>query len=336
MPFDKVLGHAQAKKQLESMLSAEQVPHALLFEGPRGVGKSLLALELAKALLCPDELRPCEKCSSCRKTDQKMHPDLRWIAPNAKSNILIADIRGMRAGVIFTPVESRAQVVVIDSSDQMNAEAQNSLLKILEEPPPLVFFILVSSEPSGLFATVRSRCQSVRMGALSQDEVREILETRCGVSKEDSRRLWARCGPSLERLERFRDPKTLETEERVFQDIREARSPNILPLKEGFGMKREELTLYFEMMEELFRDLYLIRAGCGEIDRFFWPDRARELKEFATKYTGEEIPEILTALAAARDDLRRFVNPKLVYLNMGRDIGMRWFKDDESWAKSFI
>lgn len=139
-----------------------QLPHALLFVGPQGLGKTQVALQLAQALLCdgPDASgEPCEACKGCYLFAAGNHPDFTLVAPpEPGKNIAVDQIRALGELAALKPHTAKRRAIVLAPADAMNVFAANSLLKLLEEPPPENYLILVSARPGRLPATIRSRC----------------------------------------------------------------------------------------------------------------------------------------------------------------------------------
>ena len=156
--FEDVVGQEHVTKTLLNALRDERVAHAYLFAGPRGTGKTSTARILAKALNClDDDARPCNRCSLCSAINEGRLLDL--IEIDAASNNSVDDIRELREKVGFQPSEARYKVYIIDEVHMLSSSAFNALLKTLEEPPPYARFVLATTEPHRIPATVLSRCQ---------------------------------------------------------------------------------------------------------------------------------------------------------------------------------
>ncbi len=161
-----IVGHQDQLKLLKGYIEAERVPHAFLFAGIAGLGKSKVAREFFRSLNCrrtPGD--PCGSCSSCVKAEAGNHPDYIHFEPPS-SGKQIDVLRGVLADIRLKPFEAARRVVVIEPTEGLNKSSANALLKALEEPPEATIFILVSHKPNLLLPTIISRCQQVRFAPL--------------------------------------------------------------------------------------------------------------------------------------------------------------------------
>ena len=177
MSFSDVKDQPVPMRLLRNIVRSGRVPHGLLLWGPGGVGKSLAALEFAKALNCEaGEADACGSCLTCRKTANGNHPDVKTVTPSGKARLIkIEAIDFINELAAYRPFEGRWRVVIIHDTERMHEAAQNHFLKTLEEPPSDTVFVLLTEFPRALLPTVRSRCQQLRFGALRPETVTALL-----------------------------------------------------------------------------------------------------------------------------------------------------------------
>ena len=151
-----LVGNKRTFNLISSMINNRKIPHAMIIEGEEGLGKKTLAKFIAKACLCVADNRPCLECKTCHLIDVGSHPDYQMISPDG-ANIKVDQIRALRSEAYFSPLSAEGRVFVVDNAHTMNQNAQNALLKVLEEPPKNVTFILLAKSASLLLETIRSR-----------------------------------------------------------------------------------------------------------------------------------------------------------------------------------
>ncbi|MBU0971036.1 MAG: DNA polymerase III subunit delta' [Proteobacteria bacterium] len=175
--FDRKTAISQTISELTTIVQAGTIPNALLFSGNPGTGKQEAAFEFAKACNCrTDTQNPCNTCVSCKKISTGMHPDIIQISPADKKKIIsIAQIREIGGVLSSKPNEAAKRMVLIQDADLMNAQAQNALLKVLEEPPENTFFILTATRLSPLLPTILSRCRQIRFKPLSCRQIQQFI-----------------------------------------------------------------------------------------------------------------------------------------------------------------
>ena len=173
--FDALVGQKAVKTTLKNALASGKIAHAYLFSGPRGTGKTSMARILAKALNCEHgpTAEPCGQCGNCQRIVQGTSLDV--IEIDAASNTSVDNIRDLREQVAFTPAESRYKVYIIDEVHMLSTGAFNALLKTLEEPPAHAVFILATTDPQKVPATIQSRCQRFEFRRVTVDEIAEHL-----------------------------------------------------------------------------------------------------------------------------------------------------------------
>lgn len=269
--WDAVLGHQQNKEFLQKLLLPGSRPHALLFYGMGGIGKKMLAIHFAKTFLCTAAgMRPCGICESCRLMDIEnrsfAHPDFYLLtAEEAGKDIKIEQVKEMAKQAAFAPVLSKHKVCIIDDAGQMTAEAANSLLKLLEEPPPGWLFILITQQPERLLPTVLSRVVRLRFDAPDTKAVQQILNAH-GVTR-NTKVLAALAGGSPGKALSYAGADIFSIRCEALDLLKQ------LPLKNPFGYiaglglgekyARAEALLLTEQFVYLLRDVLLLQSGAA-------------------------------------------------------------------------
>lgn len=183
-PFAAVIGHRTVCELLRR--EASQPVHAYLFIGAAGVGKATLARGFAKLLLCPQLCEHEAPCRSCRRMDSGNHPDLVAVEPEGKTSIGVEQARSVAAQAALAPVESARRVFLFEEAGLMTEQAANALLKTLEEPLARLVIILVAESEDEFPATVASRCRTIHLGRVPEEELVTALVGR-GLSSEQAR-----------------------------------------------------------------------------------------------------------------------------------------------------
>lgn len=158
-------------------VKAGRIAHAFLLSGPHGVGKKSCAKLMAQAIMCTADAAPCGECPDCRQIDEGIHPDLHIVEPDGRS-VKIEQIREIRRQIALRPFSGQRHVVIIHQADRMTTEAQNALLKSLEEPEGGTVFFLVTEQQGSMLQTIVSRCRPVRLFPLSPEMCARALENR--------------------------------------------------------------------------------------------------------------------------------------------------------------
>ncbi len=184
MDYKDIIGHDLVIKSLKKACENHKISHFYIFEGQEGLGKRSVAEVFAKTLLCKKKgIEACDNCNSCYKFDNRTHPDFKEVSPE-KDIIRKAQIDELIKFINSSPFESEKKLIVIDRAHLMNKEAQNGLLKSLEEPPEYIHIILVSSDSKNLLSTIRSRGQRIHFYPIKEDEIADYLLKTLQVKKD--------------------------------------------------------------------------------------------------------------------------------------------------------
>ena len=176
--FENIVGNTKNKTILKKVIENKKAVQAYMFIGEEGIGKKMIAEEFSKMLLCTDEEQKyCNKCKSCIGVNTNNNPDFYIISPDGNS-IKIDQIRQMQEEIYEKPIVSRKKVFIIDNADTMTKEAQNCLLKTLEEPPTYITIILICSNENNILVTVKSRCNKMYFDKIENTELKKFLNEK--------------------------------------------------------------------------------------------------------------------------------------------------------------
>ena len=175
--FEGIIGNDKIKSGLNKAIKLNKYSHSYLFLGVSGIGKKMIAKEFAKMILCEGDVPCCNKCKSCIEFDSNNNPDFEEIVPDG-NNIKIEQIREMQRKIIESPIISSKKVYILDDADTLTREAQNCLLKTLEEPPNFATIILIGSNESSFLSTIKSRCTILKFDPIKNEEIEKFLKNK--------------------------------------------------------------------------------------------------------------------------------------------------------------
>ena len=207
--FEQIIGNKKILQSLENTVKTQKISHSYLFIGTQGIGKKLIAKEFSKALLCLNK-NECNTCKSCIEFDSDNNPDFQIIEPQG-NNIKIEQIREMQKKVVEKPIISNRKIYIIDDCDKMTREAQNCLLKTLEEPPEYITIILIGTNESEILSTIKSRCTIIHFQDIPEEKIRQFLKDKMNIEVQNDLLLKA-CGGSIEKAIKLKDNQDIYLE----------------------------------------------------------------------------------------------------------------------------
>jgi len=341
----QIIGQTRAVSLLQRSLESGTLAHAYLFVGPPHVGKMTLTIELARALNCEAEERPCGVCTSCQKIASNKHADVQVIGlagngdsaeAKPRAEIGIGQIKELQHSSNLPPFEGKCKVFIIDGAEQLSSEAANCLLKSLEEPAENVLFLLLTANDRLLPDTVLSRCQRVELLPMAAEEVETALNGRWDVEVQKAKllaRLSHGClGWAI--MAAFDDDLLLQRSERIDRLIKvingdcEERFAYAAQLADQFGQNRGLVWEVLETWLGWWRDLLLVKLGCG--NTITNVDLEAALGEMAEGYTLPQIRAFIKGIQEVGEQLKQNANPRLALevLMLGIPQGKEHSKED--------
>jgi DNA polymerase-3 subunit delta' len=327
MPLRTIVGHRHLIDLLRRAVTRGRVPQSLLLAGPEGVGKHAVAIALAQAVNCP--LRgqgdrtaddACGECTTCQRIARNQHSDVTVIDQGGEASIKIQMIRERVIAVVgFRPFEARYRVFIIDPADEMVVQAQDALLKTLEEPPSAAIFVLVTAYPDTLSTTIQSRCRRLRFGLLAESDVARVLVEQAGLDRTKARALAGASGGSVSRA--------LAEEAGDLADDRDAAVALLASTKDRavgprlraaaslaqHGSKRRDrdaLGARLSIVASLIRDLGVLSAGV--CDGLANADLEDTLRRLSPAFDARRLANAFGIVTEAQDALAGNASPKLI------------------------
>ena len=181
MDFQNLIGNEKIKQELKKIVQENRIVNSYLWTGVEGIGKQEFAKTFAKLILCQNHREDCHTCDSCIKFESENHPDFLCIEPDGKS-IKIEQIRAMQEKVYEKPINGERKVYILNDAEKMTQEAQNCLLKTLEEPPEYIVIILITSNENKVLNTIKSRCMKLYFNNLSNADIEKVLKVQFGMN----------------------------------------------------------------------------------------------------------------------------------------------------------
>ncbi|HLY22120.1 MAG TPA: DNA polymerase III subunit delta' [bacterium] len=340
MFFRELIGQRDARAVLQGALRSGCVAHAYLFVGPEGVGRRAAALAFAQALLCATGFNDmvagesadrrsaggddaCGTCAACRKVAAGAHPDLRIIAPGGRTEsgaerraVGIEQIRDLKREASYPPYEARWKVFIIEDAEAMRAEAANSLLKVLEEPPAQSVIILISESASALLPTIVSRSQIVRFTFVPAAEIAAALTERAGVPAAQAPFLGALAGgrPGLALRESAEGGAALEFRQDVVKTLGAVAGGGPvrrLEAAEAVSRQKDEINRWLDTALLWIRDVAVWQAA-HDPALLVNLDRRDQIAAWAERARPEGVRHAAAAIEGAKTNLQHNVNPRLV------------------------
>jgi len=254
MNFSKIVGNEKIKQNLIKILNNNNISHSYMFVGTKGIGKKEFAKEFAKGILCIDDKeKPCEQCKSCIEFENNNNPDYYEIGILEDENsIKIDTIRQLQKRVQELPIVSDRKVYIIDDSEYMTKDAQNCLLKTLEEPPEFVTIILVVSNENMILNTIKSRCLKIYFNDISKEELKEYINENLNIKEFTENMLQASQG-SIGKVNNIYENKDIYIQlDKIFSNIERYCLTEVISKLEVLHKNKEHIEEILEYINTIF------------------------------------------------------------------------------------
>lgn len=315
--FKDIIGHEQIIEHLQNAITMDKVSHAYILNGPDKAGKKMIAEAFAMTLQCEKkEKNPCLECHSCKQAINHNQPDIIYVQHEKPNTVSVDDIRDqVNRDIDVKPYGSRYKIYIVDEAEKMNVQAQNALLKTIEEPPSYAIILLLTSNADAFLPTIRSRCVTLNLKVVPDKVIKKYLMEQRGVpdyqadvcvafaqgnvgkaialaSSEDFNELKA---SAVQLMKRIKDIELYELTEAVKQ----------------ISEFKLQINDYFDIMMIWYRDILLYKATL-DVNGLIFKDEVYDIKKQASKSSYNGIETILDALEKAKLRLNANVNFDLV------------------------
>ena len=315
--FKDVVGHKDILKYISSAVENNRVSHAYILNGERGSGKKMLANLFAMTLLCETgDNEPCGKCHSCKQAESGNHPDIIRVTHEKPNSISVDDIRiQVNNTVDIKPYQGPYKVYIIPQADMMTPQAQNAILKTIEEPPSYAVFLLLTENAETLLPTINSRCVMLKLRNIKDTLIKKYLMENLEIPdyKADMCTAFAQGNMGraimLANSDHFNEIR--EEAVQLLKHISEMELNEIVAAVKNISVYKLEITDYLDIIMIWYRDVLLYKAT-KEIDKVVFKDQLQSIKEQARKSSYEGIELILESLEKAKARLKANVNFDLV------------------------
>ncbi len=311
--FKDVVGHEQIIEHLRNSLKNNKISHAYIFCGEDGTGKNMLAKLFAKALECEAGYGDsCGMCRSCKQVESGNQPDIRWVTHEKPASIGVDDIREqVNNDIAIKPYSSKYKIYIIDEAEKMTPQAQNALLKTIEEPPSYGIIMLLTNNADMLLPTIRSRCVTLNMKSVPSQKIQDYLIKKYEIPDYKARICASYAQGNMGKaIKMATSPDFNELHEAVLNLVKNIDDMDIYVIMDAVKQLSEhkaEIYDIIDMMMVWYRDILMLKLT-NDPNLLIYPEEYSALSRRASKSTFEGLDHIIKAMEKAKVRLRANVN----------------------------
>ncbi len=314
--FKDVIGHNDIIEYVQNAVKSNKVSHAYILNGERGSGKKLLAHLFARTLLCVNSNHePCNQCKSCIQAENNNNPDIITVLHDKTNSISIDEIRTqVNNDIMIKPYSNDFKVYIIPEADKMTEQAQNAILKTIEEPPSYAVILLLTENAEALLPTIQSRCVMLKLRNVRDELVKTYLMQQMQIPEYEANvcAAFAQGNIGKARLlansEHFNEIK--EAAIKLLRHVNEMEITDLIGEVKSVSNYKIEITDYLDVLSIWYRDILIYKAT-KNMERVVFQDELEKIKERAMKSSYEGIEQILLSIEKAKSRLRANVNFEL-------------------------
>ena len=260
MKLTNFIGNEKVIDRLSKLMESGRFPHALIIEGEEGIGKKTLAKDIACALVCRGNDKPCGECAQCKKAIGAIHPDISEYIPAGTANSFHVDtVRNIINDAYVQPNEADYKIYILANAHCMNQNAQNALLKILEEPPKYVVFILTTNSKSALLSTVLSRSVCVSLEGVDIERAADYITSHCenvdyNTAKKTVETFNGNIGKAIDSLQDSKTSELVDVCNKICKALATSNEYEMMTLCSVFQKDRQGVVFACDLLKSIFRD----------------------------------------------------------------------------------
>ena len=311
--FRDMIGHEQTIEHLQNAIQSNKVSHAYLFQGEPGSGKGMMADAFAMTLQCSENgTDACGHCHSCRQAVGRNHPDIIYVTHEKPGSIGVDDIRDQLVGdVMIKPYNGKYKIYIVEEAEKMTPQAQNALLKTLEEPPAYAVILLLTTNASVLLDTIRSRCVLLNLKPVPDEKVRRYLMEHLEIPDYQAEICVAFAQGSIGKAvtlassENFNAIKASAMH--LMSTVKEKDINDVINTVKEVQQYKVDIRDYLDILAVWFRDVLYFKAT-RDVDGVIFKDQLKNIRKSSSTSSYEGLEQILNAIQTAKTRLDANVN----------------------------
>ena len=310
--FEQIIGHESIIQHLQNAIAAHKISHAYILHGEEGMGKKLLASNFAKTLQCEEKgILSCNRCKSCMQAESSNHPDIIWVT-HEKASVGVEDIRlQVNADIQVKPYSSQFKIYVIDDADKMTEQAQNALLKTIEEPPEYAIILLLISNINVILPTILSRCVVLNLKPVDKQAIKEYLMVHHQVPDYMAEVAAAFSGGNVGKAIKYASSEDFERMKsealHILKYIDDMELHEIISGLKTLTVSKNNIEDYIDLMMLWYRDVLMYKATMDP-DLLLYREEITFIKTQANTRSYEGLEKIINAMEKAKIRLKANVN----------------------------
>ncbi len=311
--FDKVIGHEQIIEHFQNAIRLNKMSHGYILNGEESSGKRMLASAFVKTLQCEKkDINPCGQCKSCKQAETGNHPDIIWVSHEKPNSIGVDDLREqLISDIQIKPYSSAYKIYIIDEAEKMTIQAQNSLLKTIEEPPEYGIVLLLTTNAEGFLPTILSRCAMLNLRPIQDNQIKKYLMEEYKVPDYKADICVAFAQGNLGKAMKLASSERFdEIKEQVLQLLKQISTMDhsvLLNYVKEMETYKQDINEYLDLMLLWYRDVLLFKVT-NDINSLVFRGEYTFVSKTAVISSYEGLEDIIKAIDKARIRLKANVN----------------------------